>query len=155
MLGGRWFVKKTRTKIFLYCPLNIFFSMKCNWISILNKCTFWVNTAYTKLKNETFEKKTSGILLLDITNWYWDRTLFCHLIFYWWVEENGIPGRCSQQIDIEILSNTILPLNFLLVGWGESNPPGQVQPGEPAQPRREHAHRQHPLSQLQVKTKPR
>ncbi len=52
-------------------------------------------------------------------------------------------------------STNDLELNFWLVGWGEWNPRGQVQPGEPAQPGREHAHRQHPLSKLQVKTKPR
>ncbi len=40
-------------------------------------------------------------------------------------------------------------------GVEENGTPGQVQPGEPAQPGREHAHRQHPLSQLKVKTKPR
>jgi len=33
------------------------------------------------LKKLNLNKKTEGILLLGITNWYWGQKLFCHLIW--------------------------------------------------------------------------
>ncbi len=36
--------------------------------------------AIKSLEKINFREKTEGILLLDITNWYWGQKLFCHLI---------------------------------------------------------------------------
>ena len=37
--------------------------------------------AIKSLEKINFRKKTEGILLLDITNWYWGQKLFCHFIW--------------------------------------------------------------------------
>jgi hypothetical protein len=77
------------------------------------------------------------------------KNFFVTLIFYWWVGENGTPGRCSPQIDATLFfnwwveengapgagaayklilrSNTFLPLNFPLV-VEENGTPGRCSP---------------------------
>jgi len=38
------------------------------------------------LEKINFRKKTEGILLLDISNWYWGQKLFCHLILSLYID---------------------------------------------------------------------
>jgi len=37
--------------------------------------------AIKSLEKTNLRKKTEGILLLDIANWYWGQKLFCHLFW--------------------------------------------------------------------------
>ncbi len=55
--------------------------MKWVWIGIQKNLHFEGLNAYKKFKKDNFKKKTEGILLWDITNWFWGKTLFCHLIY--------------------------------------------------------------------------
>ncbi len=78
--AGEWFKILTTVNSWKFL-----FELHLNW-HIKKLYILRVNMAIKSLEKINLRKKTEGILLLDITNWYWGQKLFCHLIWSLYVD---------------------------------------------------------------------
>jgi hypothetical protein len=75
-----------------------------------------VNMAIKSLEKINFRKKTEGVLLLDITNWYWGQKLFCHLIWSLYIDSKSHIFTVGAQRIAHVCQNSELGTRSFIRG---------------------------------------